>query len=452
MKTENENKKTMIRLSEGAVTDESKSMLDKEQNKAEKFKKPVIFLLMGIVFFGCMYLIFKPSGNPENPKSMGLNDAVPQATGAGLPDDKSKAYEQEILESKNQENKRALTTLSDYWNMEKTAEIASNTVEKNQDLASDGGRMTSQTTNPSLNSYRNMQDNLRTFYQDNSSETVALRRQLEDLKEQLAAKDIPKPVTVDDQLSLMEKSYQLAAKYLPSGTNMSGQKNSLHNANEMPAVTIAPKSLNQKESFVGFTCVKKNTVSALYREPSDSLFLASWDTQRNIGFNRSGSSKQDAKQRNSIKACIHESQVVVGDASVRLRLLEDAKTPSRLIPKGTVITASSKLQGGRLQLKISSLEFEGNIIPVDITVYDLDGQPGLYVYNSFEINAMTEMAGNMSQTSGASVMLMQSAGQQVATDLTRGVVQGISGYFAKKIQTPKVELKEGHQVFLVSKQ
>lgn len=132
--------------------------------------------------------------------------------------------------------------------------------------------MTSQTTNPSLNSYRNMQDNLRTFYQDNSSETVALRRQLEDLKEQLAAKDIPKPVTVDDQLSLMEKSYQLAAKYLPSGANMSGQKNSLHNANETPAVTTAPKSLNQKESFVAFTAAKKNTVSALYREPSDSLF------------------------------------------------------------------------------------------------------------------------------------------------------------------------------------
>lgn len=139
--------------------------------------------------------------------------------------------------------------------------------------------------------------------------------------------------------------------------------------------------------------------------------------------------------KNSIKACIHESQVVVGDATVRLRLLEDAKTPSRLIPKGTVITAGSKLQGGRLQLKISSLEFKGNIIPVDITVYDLDGQPGLYVHNSFEINAMTEMAGNMSQTSGASVMLMQSAGQQVATDLTGGVVQGISGYFAKNTDT-----------------
>ncbi len=82
----------------------------------------------------------------------------------------------------------------------------------------------------------------------------------------------------------------------------------------------------------------------------------------------------------------------------------------------------------------------------------MDGQQGLYVPYSPEMNALTEMAGNMSQTGGTSVMLTQNAGQQVAADLSRGVVQGISGYFAKKVRTPKVTLKAGHQVFLVSKQ
>lgn len=61
------------------------------------------------------------------------------------------------------------------------------------------------------------------------------------------------------------------------------------------------------------------------------------------------------------------------------------------------------------------------------------------------------MAGNMSQTSGTSLMLTQSAGQQVAADLSRGVVQGISGYFSKKVKAPKVTIKAGHQLFLVSK-
>ncbi|MNY42876.1 hypothetical protein D3C86_1778040 [compost metagenome] len=136
---------------------------------------------------------------------------------------------------------------------------------------------------------------------------------------------------------------------------------------------------------------------------------------------------------------------------MRLRLLEPAQTPNRTIPKGTLLTAIAKFQGGRLQMKITSIELDGNIIPVDITIYDLDGQQGLYVPYSPEMNALTEMAGNMSQTSGTSLMLTQSAGQQIAADLSKGVVQGISGYFSKKVKTPKVTLKAGYQVFLVSK-
>src|SRR5690606_26864564 len=98
---------------------------------------------------------------------------------------------------------------------------------------------------------------------------------------------------------------------------------------------------------------------------------------------------------------------------------------------------NAKFQNGRLELKISSIEIGGNIIPVDITVYDLDGQPGLFVPYSPEMNALSEIAANMSQSSGTSIMMTRSAGQQMAGDLSRGVVQGISGYFSKKIRTPK---------------
>ena len=189
----------------------------------------------------------------------------------------------------------------------------------------------------------------------------------------------------------------------------------------------------------------------MYREPSDSAFAVDWSETKNRGFYTAGFIEQAVQPKNSIKACVHEAQTVVGETGVRLRLLEPAKTPQRTIPKGTIVTANAKFQNGRLQLKVTSVELEGNIIPVDITIYDLDGQQGLYVPYSPEMNALTEMAGNMSQTGGTSVMLTQNAGQQVAADLSRGVVQGISGYFAKKVRTPKVSLKSGHQVFLVSK-
>ncbi|WP_447951669.1 conjugative transposon protein TraM [Chryseobacterium koreense] len=442
---ENENKKSVVRVTEGNPNQTADVLQDGTQNKAEKLKKPLIFGLMGIVFVGCMYLIFKPGEDKKAIENVGLNDAVPQATGAGMPADKSKAYEQEMLERKEQEKRNALATLSDYWNTEDKEEPTDEQFpEEDETNGYGGGKGSGRKGNPGLNSYRNMQSTLGSFYQDDNSETMELRRQVDEMKAKLAEKDVPPVATVDDQLKLMEKSYEMAAKYLPQNTNTT-------NAASANGTASGGSSANQKEHFVAFTPARKNTVSALYREPTDSAFLADWSETKNRGFYTAGSVEQVVQPKNSIKACVHDAQTVVGETGVRLRLLEPAQTPQRTIPKGTIVTANAKFQNGRLQLKITSIELEGNIIPVDITIYDLDGQQGLYVPYSPEMNALTEMAGNMSQTGGTSVMLTQNAGQQVAADLSRGVVQGISGYFAKKVRTPKVTLKAGHQVFLVSK-
>ncbi|EEI94359.1 conjugative transposon TraM protein [Sphingobacterium spiritivorum ATCC 33300] len=443
---ENENKKSVVRVTEGNPNETADVLQDGTQNKADKLKKPIIFLLMGVVFLGCMYLIFKPSKDKKAVENIGLNDAVPQATGAGMPDDKSKAYEQEMLERKDQEKRNALTTLSDYWNTE-DKDVPTNEQlpeEEESDGFGGGGRNSGRNGNSALNSYRNAQSTLGSFYQDNNSETMELRKQVDELKAKLSEKDVPPVATVDDQLKLMEKSYEMAAKYLPQNANTG-------NAAPANGATTGAAGANQKEQFVSFTPTRKNIVSALYREPSDSAFAADWSQTKNRGFYTAGSTEEVVQPKNSIKACVHEAQTVVGETGVRLRLLEPAKTPQRTIPKGTIVTANAKFQNGRLQLKVTSVELEGNIIPVDITIYDLDGQQGLYAPYSPEMNALTEMAGNMSQTGGTSVMLTQNAGQQVAADLSRGVVQGISGYFAKKVRTPKVTLKAGYQVFLVSK-
>ena len=438
----NENKKTIVRVTEGnpAATDDV--LQDSTQDKIQKLKKPLIFGLMGIVFLGCIYQIFKPSSEKKEIEKIGLNDVVPQATGAGMPDDKGKAYEEEMLESKNQEKRNDLTSLSDYWNEDEKGETGDELPEEEESYSS--ANESGKNSNPALNSYRNVQSTLGSFYKDDNSETKELRKQLEELKEKLAEKDAPARVTVDDQLALMEKSYQMAAKYLPSGTN-TGEAVPVNGA------VSKSSSSTQKEQFVAFTSTKKNTVSALYRERSDSVFLADWSWNRNSRFYTAGALEQVVLPKNSIKACVQETQTIIGESGVRLRLLEPVQTPNRTIPKGTILTANAKLEGGRLQMKVISIELEGNILPVDITVYDLDGQQGLYVPYSPEMNALSEMAGNMSQQSGTSLMLTQSAGQQVAADLSRGVVQGISGYFSKKVKTPKVTLKAGHQLFLVSK-
>lgn len=93
------------------------------------------------------------------------------------------------------------------------------------------------------------------------------------MKEKLAEKDIPKSVTVDDQLALMEKSHQMAAKYLPRGTNSA-------EAQPVKSADTTTISSTQKEHFVAFTPTRKNNVSALFYEPTDSAFSAGWSETR----------------------------------------------------------------------------------------------------------------------------------------------------------------------------
>src|SRR5690606_22556091 len=97
---DNKNDKIRFLFGNKEVENETDLPQDGAQNKAEKLKKPIIFALMGVVFLGCMYLIFKPSSDKKTVEDIGLNDAVPQATDAGLQSDKQKAYEQEMLEQK----------------------------------------------------------------------------------------------------------------------------------------------------------------------------------------------------------------------------------------------------------------------------------------------------------------------------------------------------------------
>lgn len=431
----------------GTKNDTEKSIDSEAESKHKKdqVKKFLIFGLMGIVFAACMFLIFKPSKDKKELENIGLNGAVPDATEAGMQSDKQKAYEQDILEQKNQEKRNGLTTLSDYWNNEpKEDQEIENSEPSTSNQMNASGHPYGNSGNASIQSYQRAQNTLGSFYHDNNSETDELRKKVEELKEKLAEKDIPQATTVDDQLALMERSYQMAAKYLPK------EANSVSTTGK-DSISLSTTSKNQKEYFVPFTPARKNAVSSLYREPTDSVFLSDLYQNRNRGFYTAGVAEQVIQPKNSIKASVYEEQTIVGEGGIRLRLLEPARTAQRIIPVGTIVTAIGKFQSGRLQLKISSIEFEGNIIPVDITIYDIDGQAGLFVPYSPEMNALTEMAGNMSQTSGQSIMLTQSAGQQVAADMSRGVVQGISSYFAKKVRTPKVTLKSGHQVILVSK-
>ena len=93
-------------------------------------------------------------------------------------------------------------------------------------------------------------------------------------------------------------------------------------------------------------------------------------------------------------------------------------------------------------------KYDGTIIPVELAVYDTDGQPGIFIPNSMEMNAVREVAANMGGSLGSSINISTNAGAQLASDLGKGLIQGTSQYIAKKMRTVKVHLKAGYRVML----
>ena len=70
--------------------------------------------------------------------------------------------------------------------------------------------------------------------------------------------------------------------------------------------------------------------------------------------------------------------------------------------------------------------------------------------NSLEYDAVREIAAGMGGSMGSSISISTDAGAQTASDLGKGVIQGVSQYITKKMRTVKVTLKAGHRLLLHS--
>ena len=244
---------------------------------------------------------------------------------------------------------------------------------------------------------------------------------------------------MDDQVALMEKSYELAAKYM--GGQNGGKPETVQ------AAESYPMQKGKKNNVAPVRQVARQVVSSLSQPMSNAEFVATFSQERNRSFNTAigGTTVSD---KNTISACVYGAQSVTDGQAVRLRLLEPMAVADKIIPRNAVVVGTAKIQGERLDIEITSLEYAGTIIPVELAVYDTDGQPGIFIPNSMEMNAVREVAANMGGSLGSSINISTNAGAQLASDLGKGLIQGTSQYIAKKMRTVKVHLKAGYKVML----
>lgn len=433
----------------------SPELTEEERQRRKKF---VIYPLMFLLFAGSMWLIFAPSEKEGEKQAKGFNTEVPDPTATELIGDKKKAYEKEMMEKKEQERSRAMQSLSSMFG-EMTGgqpEQSSEELALKTDLSERDNGFGSRTAAPqdgfhaSASAYQDINRTLGSFYDAprEDPEKEELRARLEELENRMSSEQQSPAITVNDQMALIEKSYQLAAKYMPAGGNgqsvLAAHTSESETASERKAVSA---SRNGKAVAFPVRQVSGQVVSALAQPMSDSTFRSEYVRERLYAFN-TAIGVSSSMEKNTISACVHNNQTVMDGQTVRFRLLEPMSVSDREIPRNALVVGTAKVQGERLAIVISSLEYRGSIIPVELSVYDTDGQAGIFIPGSMERSAAKEIAANMGTSVGSSVNISTDAKAQLASDLGKGLIQGTSQYFAKKMRTVKVHLKAGYKVLL----
>lgn len=407
--------------------------MDKKQQ--EQLRKGLVFGGLGLLCALSLWFIFAPSDKDKAAEQEGLNKDIPEATVHQLTDNKLKSYELGDKSALESETQAEIGRLSDYF----AEEPASLDVQ---------GQASSTKIEGSLQRYEENKRLLSSFYapDPNAEERDALRAENEDLREALRKKESEADDEEEKQLRLMERSYQMASKYLPKGGELPAK--AFLRAEERTIVEPEAESALQ-EPRMELLAEPKHLVSSLAQPMADSTFIQEYGSrERHLGFH-SALAQPSSTQRNTLPVVVDHTTALREGDYVALRLLEPARIGELRIPRQSLLIAQAKLGGNRLQLLVKSMEIGGRIIPVKLSAYDLDGQEGIYIPGAEQASALKEVGANIGGSVGTSFTFASSAKDQIISEAARGVMQGASQLLQKKLRTLQVTLKGGYRLFLV---
>lgn len=411
-----------------------------EHKQKEQLKKVLVFAGLGIIFALAMWFIFAPATKEQTDAGEGLNDNIPQATTEKLTENKLKAYELVDHTTQEEQAREEVGRLAEYFQQE------GNSSESDPQEAVVGNKIES-----SMQRYEENNRLLADFYGSDpyEEEREAMQQEIDDLRRELHELSQQDDDEEAKQLALMEKSYQMAAKYLPAA-GASPAHGAMPIGEQSQMVSPSSGGATKDEAPMEIIADHKPLVSALDQPMSDEEFMEMYGAkEQNMSFHSLSNSSAHTDGRNTLCVVVDKTTTLKEGDYVALRLLETARVQQTSIPKHSILMAQAKIDGNRMQLLIKSIEVNGRILPVKLSAYDTDGQMGVYIPGSEEVSALKEMGANVGGSMGTSFTFSSSAKDQIISEVTRGVMQGAGQLLQKKLRTIKVTLKGGYRLFLV---
>jgi len=388
-----------------------------------KRNKPLLFLPLVLIPF--VILIFYVLGGGEKKEKEEQKQKEQQvAKGANytLPDaDKSVAIYDKM---DNYSSKKEVTTSHDY-------NIAGETDSTNEENLEEETLTEEQLLSGKKNLYQN--DPVPEMNADVSTNLLAHIRQ----KEKKVREDL-------------ENSQTEAKSQNEDADSIQAGKDKRDSNDQKGSAAIAPTGIEELDKvFRQNSRLAKQNDSLNIRLQETSAKNEKLEAEKNKRSTLEKSGKSGFKPKETaipvIEAEVYETTTVLTGNRVKLRLLEEAWLNGVKIPVNTFLYGICEVSNERLQIEVLQIPVGEKFVPVEVTVCDLDGLPGLYVPDNASRKVAKEVgsSANTSSMFGVSNNPLTYMGMQAADRTAQSLL--------KMIRIKKVTIKKNTLVYLINK-
>jgi conjugative transposon TraM protein len=270
--------------------------------------------------------------------------------------------------------------------------------------------------------------------------------------------------SIEKSLSSAQLSYNISKPYPTNSTDKELEnilKNLPYQNNEKKESSttkqLDPLDLFRKQMALADSFAKANDPQFMSKEQSEQSQppqTVQGDPFTSLNVEKFSNSKgvfntiKSDQQKSLIKAIIDENRTSYADSRLRLRLLEDLKVGKYKIEKGTFLYAKvSGFSSQRIQLTVHAILHKDQILPVQLNIYDQDGQAGLYVPESQFREFSKEITSNSAQ--GLTINQQAENNAQLLMSTVQRMFQSTSSAINKHIRKNKAKIKYNTHVYLV---
>ncbi|UII20799.1 conjugative transposon protein TraM [Fulvivirga ligni] len=160
----------------------------------------------------------------------------------------------------------------------------------------------------------------------------------------------------------------------------------------------------------------------------------------------SDENREETSFQPNLSAYIKEEQRLINGATVKLYLSHSMKVGEYLLNAGTPVFGECQLRGERLLIEIKGIYHKQNILPVALSVYDLDGIEGIYVPDAIGRQVVQRSSQDILND-----IPEFGINQNTVAQMTTAGITTAQHMLGKKVKQTAVTLAQGYQVILVDR-